>query len=126
MADITTLDQMYWPLMQLPSVKLPFCAVCGRSAPLEQHHIVWRSWGQLYRDGKRLEKPTITLCGFGSNLSDSDGIVYCHGAAHHRMLHFREHNGFLEYLLVSEPIDYLSALKLKGWRRICIEQFWVC
>lgn len=40
MSDVTTLDPMYWPLMELPSVELPFCAVCGRTRPLNQHHIV--------------------------------------------------------------------------------------
>ena len=32
----TTLDPMYWPLMELPTVKLPYCAVCVRNNPLER------------------------------------------------------------------------------------------
>ena len=42
MADVTTLDPMYWPLMDVESVVLPYCAVCGRNRPLNQHHIVWK------------------------------------------------------------------------------------
>ena len=111
----TTLDQMYWPLMEAPTVKLPFCAVCGRSAPLEQHHIVWRSWGELDRDGRRLRKPTVTLCGFGSNLRDADGMMYCHGKAHHRMLHFRNDRGCLEFIELRRPTKYQEALEADGW-----------
>lgn len=111
----TTLAEIYWPLMDGPEIRLPFCAVCGRNRPLEQHHYVWRSWGQLYRDGREVPKKTVTLCGFGNNFADADGITYCHGRAHHRMLHFRCERGRLEYAEFDEPTAYLDALELGEW-----------
>lgn len=123
MAGVTTLDEVYWPLMELPSIRLPYCAVCGRNRPIEQHHFVFRSAGELYRDGRRVPKSTVSLCGFGSNLRDADGIMYCHGKAHHRMLHFRNSCGAMEYLETEEPTDYLSALEMEGWREVC-EGYW--
>ena len=120
MADVTTLDELYWPLMDARSVRLDHCAVCGRTWPLNQHHIVWRSWGQLYRDGKRVEKPTVTLCGDGNNLhgldSNGDRVTWCHGKAHHRMLHFRNDRGRLEYAEFDAPTRYVDALESVEWR----------
>lgn len=129
----STLDPIYRPLMRAPSIHLDHCAVCGRPYPLEQHHFVWRSWGKVFRQGVEVPKPTITLCGFGNNLG-SDGRYYCHGLAHHRMLHFRwvpappqfkEDDGYashgggrLEYLRTSEPTRYADALEMSGWREI--------
>lgn len=121
MADVTTLDPIYWPLMEAESVVLPYCAVCGRSGPLNQHHIVWRSWGQMARDGRTVEKPTVTLCGFGSNLGSDGNAEYCHGKAHHRMLHFRNDRGRLEYLETDEPTKYADALALGGWEPLEVE-----
>ena len=135
MARVTTLAPMWWPLMGRPSVRLPYCPVCGRSHPLEQHHPVRRGAGKLYREGREVAKPTITLCGFGSNLMDADGRPYCHGLAHHNRLHFRwaetdgparglgdmpvpMAGGHWEYLLLDEPADYLAALEMDGWRRL--------
>ena len=122
MAGVTTLDRMYWPLMELESVELPFCAVCGRVRPLERHHFVWRGWGEVFEGGRRLEKPTVTLCGFGNNLRDADGIPYCHGRAHHRMLHFRNNCGRLEYAEFDGPTSYLDALETGDWRPIEIPE----
>lgn len=110
-----TLSEVYKPLLEARTVKLPYCAVCGRTRPLEQHHIVWRSWGKVFRDGKEVPKPTVTLCGFGNNLYDSGGRPYCHGRAHHRMLHFK-YEGCLMVLETAEPTDYMKALKMDGWR----------
>ena len=62
-----TLPEIYRPLMEAESVVSDRCAICGRRYPLEQHHIVWRSWGKLFKDGKEMRKPTVTLCGFGNN-----------------------------------------------------------
>ena len=78
---------------------------------MEQHHMVWRSWGKMFREGKELPKPTITLCGFGNNLP------YCHGKAHARMLHFKWDDG-LWYLETDEPTPYLEALETDGWRMV--------
>lgn len=123
MAKVTTLDPIFWPLMQAPTVKLDRCAICGRIRPLNEHHIVWRSWGNLYRDGVLVKKPTVTLCGFGNNLMDADGVMYCHGKAHHRLIHFRwvphpeyANAGHIEYIEVDEPVKYQEALELDGWR----------
>lgn len=134
MAKVDTLPAVLVPLMSAPSIRLEWCAVCGRPHPLEQHHIVRRGAGSLYRAGIEVEKPTITLCGFGNNLTDADGRPYCHGLAHANMLHFRWvpgrvsagaydwgveiAGGHLEYLLTGEPVDYLSALSMPGWKRL--------
>lgn len=107
-----TLARMYWPLMFAGTHRKGRCCVCGRPAPLNQHHYVWRSWGELHRpDGSVVEKPTITLCGSGN----ASG---CHGLAHKRMLHFREVNGKLHYLLTDYPMPYVQALDEYGWRPI--------
>lgn len=135
MARVTTLPAILVPLMDAPSIRLERCAVCGRYHPLNQHHMVRRGAGKLYRAGIEVKKPTITLCGFGNNLRDADGRYYCHGLAHANMLHFRwvpEETvpgnfgnygrmaggiwGHLEYLLLDEPASYADALGMDGWR----------
>lgn len=128
-----TLPELWRPLMQAPSVRCERCAVCGRAAPLEQHHMVWRSEGRLFRHGAEVPKPTVTLCGLGNNLRDADGRPYCHGLAHHRMLHFRwvpregadgvdlvapAGSGHVEYLLTERPTRYEEALEMDGWGRL--------
>lgn len=124
-----TLPEIYRPLMGAPSIKLNHCAVCGRTYPLEQHHIVKRSAGKLFRAGVEVPKPTITLCGFGNNLKDANGYL-CHGLAHHGRLHFRwvaqetkfaesfYGCGHWEYLLTDEPTKYQDALNMGGWKRL--------
>lgn len=135
MARVTTLPAILVPLMDAPSIRLERCAVCGRYHPLNQHHMVRRGAGKLYRAGIEVKKPTITLCGFGNNLRDADGRYYCHGLAHANMLHFRwvpeetvpgnfgnygrmagGIGGQLEYLLLDEPASYADALGMDGWR----------
>ena len=117
MAKVNTLPLYLHPLMSAPSIRLPYCAVCGRYQPLEQHHIVRRGAGKLYDEaGKEVEKPTITLCGFGNNLQDTDGREYCHGLAHANRLHFRMENGQLEYIVLDTPTQYIKALDMDGWR----------
>lgn len=109
-----TLDELLVPLMHCQSIHLNHCAICGRYSPLNQHHIVRRSAGKLFDEaGKELEKPTITLCGFGNHLP------YCHGLAHHMRLHFRANKrGKIEYLITREPMKYAKALSLDGWREV--------
>lgn len=112
-----TLPVYLWPLMELQSTRSDRCEVCGRTTPLNQHHIVFRSAGKLYRGGKELRKPTITLCGFGNNLRDSEGRYYCHGLAHHHMLHFRNNDGVRECMFTDRPMDEWAALHIgEGWR----------
>lgn len=89
MARVDTLPEYLRPLMEGVTVRTPYCAVCGRVQPLNQHHVVRRGAGKMYRDGREVEKPTVTLCGFGNNLHDADGREYCHGLAHANRLHFR-------------------------------------
>ena len=135
MARVDTLPEMLRPLMDGVSVDTPYSADCGRTAPLNKHHVVRRGAGRLYRRGVEVPKPTVTLCGFGNNLSDADGRPYCHGLAHANRLQFRwvrgqtkrgnfgtyttmesTVGGHWEYLLLDEPCDYLTALSMGGWR----------
>lgn len=133
MAKVDTLPEMYRPLMSAPSIRLGRCAVCGRPHPLEQHHMVRRGAGKLYRFGREVEKPTVTLCGFGNSLVDADGRPYCHGLAHANRLHFRwvahelpaerafgalRAGGHVEFILLDEPTPYLEALGMPGWRKL--------
>ena len=135
MARVDTIDELLRPLMAAPSIRLGRCAVCGRAAPLNQHHMVRRSAGRMFRDGVEVPKPTITLCGLGNHLADADGRPYCHGLAHANRLHFRwvptdavgggfgrcqrmegGDGGHLEYILLDEPASYARALEMGGWR----------
>ena len=104
-----TMPPIYRPLMQCPTIRMDWCPICGRTSPLEQHHLVWRSQGKLFKEGKELPKPTITLCGFGNNMP------YCHGKVHNRLLHFKWDDG-LWYLETEKPTSYLKALDMEGWK----------
>lgn len=114
MTDVTTLDPIWQPLMDAPSIRADRCVVCGALRPLEQHHVVRRSQGQLVRDGLVVPKPTLTLCGAGNILS-LGGRPLCHGLAHHGLLHFRFRDGRWEFLRTQQPIGYAGALELGGW-----------
>ena len=123
MGKVTTLPAMYQPMMGKRSVRMARCAGCGRTWAREQHHVVFRSAGKMFVEGREIEKPTITLCGFGNNLQDADGREYCHGLAHHRRLYFRWVDddviacaGHWEYIRLDEACDYLTALRMDGWR----------
>lgn len=35
--------ELWWPLMDGPSVETPYCCVCGARWPLNRHHVVKRS-----------------------------------------------------------------------------------
>lgn len=112
-SDADTIPHEYRELFLLPSLELPYCAVCGRTGHLEQHHAVFRSAGECYdpETGEPREKPTITLCGHGN----ADG---CHGLAHARRLHFRYCWGEWQYLLTDEPTKYHRALGMEGWQDV--------
>jgi hypothetical protein len=122
MARVDTLPEILRPLMEGTSVEAPCCAVCGRSWPLNRHHVVRRGAGRLYRDGIEVPKPTIMLCGSGN----ASG---CHGLAHQNRLHFRwvrasdgfnrprpQGSGHWEYLVCDVPTKYATALSMGGWR----------
>lgn len=127
MSKVDTLPEFLRPLMDGCSVETPFCCVCGRTYPLNRHHVVRRSAGKLYRHGVEMPKPTVMLCGSGN----AGG---CHGLAHSGRLHFRwvrsetkggnfgtylrqcsSIGGHWEFLVTDEPCDYLHALDLEGW-----------
>lgn len=114
MSSVTTLDKIWQPLMDGPSIRADHCVVCGMRGPVEMHHIVRRSQGQLVRDGKVVPKPVIPLCGRGNILS-MGGRPFCHGLAHHNMLHFRFRDGRYEFLRTHEPTKYQDALEMPGW-----------
>lgn len=122
--DICTVSELDKPMMGKPSVKAEHCLVCGRTWPLEQHHVVFRSAGEWVRNGREVQKPTVTLCGFGNNLKDANGRYLCHGLAHHRRLHFRWvegdyfAEGHWEYLITKHPTKYQTALSMPGWKRL--------
>lgn len=133
MAKVTTLPKLYQPLMQGTSVKTAYCCVCGRTWPLNHHHVVKRSQGNMYRNGVKLPKPTLTLCGSGNNLHGPNGETWCHGLAHANRLHFRWvqtdlksgewwgrtcRGGHWEYLITEEPVRYMQALKMDGWQPV--------
>lgn len=103
-------------LEELPSVVQPFCCVCGRTWPLNQHHDPWRS-------EVRGAHVTVTLCGFGNHLRDAQGPL-CHGLAHAGMLHFRNNGGRREYLRLDRPTRYLDALEMGGWEPTREEGTW--
>lgn len=64
MKDVCTVNALLLPMMGRPSVRRPYCAVCGAAGmPLNQHHIVRRGAGRLVVGGEEAEKPTVTLCG---------------------------------------------------------------
>ena len=133
--DVCTIDLDLLPLMGRCSVTAPYCLVCGRTSPLNQHHVVFKSAGTWVRNGHEVRKPTITLCGFGNNQKDADGRWYCHGLAHSRMLHFRwveeetceegdgswSGGGHWEWLRTDEPTKRADALKMDGWQRLHTE-----
>lgn len=123
--DKTTLPEMYHELMHAPSIITPgYCSVCGHYPANNQHHMVRRNAGELYVQGHKLPKPTITLCG--------SGVSGCHGLAHQNRLHFRwipetrevqdgagSHffpSGHLEFISLDKPTDYLTALGMDGWK----------
>lgn len=128
MTGKTTLPLYLQPLMGKPSLKLNRCAVCGRTYPLNDHHIVRRSAGRMYNERGELKKPTITLCGSGN----ASG---CHGLAHGGRLFFRwvesspkqndalyskytPQGGHWEFLLTDEPMRAFYALRVEtGWKR---------
>ena len=137
MAKVDTLPEILKPLMDGTKLRTPYCPICGRTAPLNQHHIVKRSAGKMYRGGVELPKPTITLCGVGNAIKGPDGETYCHGLAHANRLHFRwaremtKHGNFgtadrviatagghWEYLIVDEPCKYSEALEMDGWKTV--------
>lgn len=46
MARVDTLPEYLRPLMDGVTVRTPYCAVCGRTYPLNQHHVVRRGAGK--------------------------------------------------------------------------------
>lgn len=129
MARVDTLPAYLRPLMEGQSIQASCCVVCGASGPLNQHHVVRRGAGNMYRGGVKLPKPTLTLCGSGNTSG-------CHGLAHQNRLFFRWvktdqpmgstlslravtcYGGHWEYLVTEEPVKALSAYGMDGWQRL--------
>lgn len=119
-----TLPAYLRPLMDGVSVRAGRCVVCGAPAH-DQHHVVRRGAGKMYRGGIEVPKPTLTLCGSGN----ASG---CHGLAHAQRLHFRwvkkscrfndsasYGSGHWEWLLTDEPMKELRAQGIEGgWKPI--------
>lgn len=140
MSGVTTVAEILQPMMGKPSILTSDgrCALCGRFPDwfvrVERHHIVRRSAGRMFFEGRELRKPEIMVCGLGNNLHDADGRMLCHGAIHHGYIHFRWHVthqsaselvncpipflGYWEVLRVEEPCDYQTALGMDGWKRL--------
>ena len=118
--DRGMLPDILCPMAGRPSIETEVCAICGRPSPLNRHHIIRRSAGTAYdTEGNELAKPTVVLCGIGNNLRDAEGRYYCHGLAHHSMLHFRfveGPHGHWEYLRTRVPMGYSRALGEPGWK----------
>lgn len=117
MSERSSINDLWRPLMDCPTIRTDRCVVCGRRYPLNQHHLVKRSAGELWIDGKKQPKPTITLCGNGNILAHG-GRLNCHGLAHHGRLHFRWKDGFLWALMLDRATRYSEALKMDGWTMI--------
>lgn len=123
--DKTTLAKIWHPLMQAPSYISDRCFICGKKAT-NKHHMVKRSAGELYVNGRKLKKPEITLCG--------SGCTGHHGLAHAGKLHFRwvpeivenksseyteySRTGHLEYLITNNSTKYQDTLQMDGWQRV--------
>lgn len=132
MAKVTTIPELYQPLMKGVTIKSDRCCICGKIG-VQMHHVVKRSAGNMYISGVRIHRPKLPLCGLGNSTG-------CHGLAHHNMLHFRwveeygngnkfcdytrldswvkgaaDKGGHWEYLITDEPTKYQDALKMDGW-----------
>lgn len=121
MIDKTTVNKLWEPFYELGEYEYTgeCCQVCGRAyRPMNNHHLVKRSAGELYKDGVKQKKPLITLCGFGNNLKNTNGGYLCHGMAHHNMLHFKVVDGELYYAMFSEPTKYEKALDTGIWLKV--------
>lgn len=109
-ATKTTLELSKWGLMRAPTIKKPYCVVCGFTGHLEQHHLVRKGDGNIWGPAGMEDKPTITLCGRGNTSG-------CHGMVHMHRLHFR-YTDRLEYLITDEPTDQDKTLSMEGWKAI--------
>lgn len=89
-------------MMDAPSLKRPWCVVCGKPAT-NLHHVVPRSHGGS-------KGPVLSLCGMGN----ASG---CHGRAHEHTLSFRYREGW-EVLETDRPTKYQAALEMEGWRKV--------
>lgn len=110
-----TLSREFWNLMLSDSIKLDHCAVCGATGHLEHHHMVPRSAGNLYYKGAtKINKPTITLCGFGNTAG-------CHGLAHAHKLFFRKNpiDGEIEFTITEKPCKYYKIVDVDEiWKKL--------
>ena len=114
------MNLLFRRMMNAPDVHAdmfePRCVICGRYPydHIERHHVVPRSQGGT-------NGPTLDVCAAGGNiLKDSRGLVTCHGALHHRLMHLRWTGDRWEYLRTDEPTKYERALAMDGWKPLAI------
>jgi hypothetical protein len=69
------------------------------------HHRLLKSGGVVI-DGPQNR---ITLCGFGNNLSDADGVELCHGWVHHHSAEARA-NGWIISRHATQPPELIPVL----------------
>lgn len=91
------------PLMDAPSIELPWCVFCGRRKQSD-HHVVPRSQGGH-------KGPTVSVCGSGNEGG-------CHGRLHQHYLHLDWRDGAWWYLETDPPVKDHIALGMEGWRRL--------
>lgn len=117
-------------------MKLPYCPICGRAWPLEQHHPVRRGAGKLFDangpGGSQADHHAVRL---RQQPAGRRRAPLLPRLAHEGRLHFRwsevrgldtslahfpapYEGGHWEYLLLDEGCDYLTALGMDGWRRL--------
>jgi len=112
MLDKSTLAHHYRSMAGKPDCISDHCVVCGATYPLNNHHVIWRSWGNLYNDGRKLRKPVLTLCGSGNTGG-------CHKKAHDRHLHFRWNYEYEQFEFIeTDETDYLMAQQMDGWKLV--------
>ena len=117
--DKSTMSDIWIPEMDGYDIRQECCVICGCKAyRMAQHHVVPRSAGELYRDGKKLKKPTVTVCGAGNN----EG---CHGKLHSGLAHLRFREGHYETLVLDHPATRLEALDMSGWRSAYEEELYL-
>lgn len=108
MGQVTTMAPYLWPLMDISGYDTDHCIVCGRTHPLNRHHLVRRGAGELWLDGHEVPKPLVTLCG--------SGTTGCHGLVHALRLHLRATDGRLEYKIYDHPTSAMDAMgDQEGW-----------
>lgn len=141
--DICTVDESLKPMMGKPTIRKPYCVVCGSTEFLEQHHPVKRSEGTMVVNGHEVRKPTLTLCRRCHEKVHSEGRLYFRWVDASKATRFNGMRaalvgeGWYEFLEITKErerewkhshmltsgfmpskIGYMNALEMDGWERI--------